>query len=170
VRRAHEDAYNALIALREQAAKSFELEDLTNIAYAVHESNKFADDLEKETRVFHDFLSKKVGALWVAGSSAPAPIRTEYVTTTPRVKKVATVPSKKKEPEQFARLMTSLGVPQELWNSDSESAALAIHWPGLMEEITRREAEGLPPLDGIDPTKMYTQFDLTHRGRKGVDS
>jgi hypothetical protein len=62
--------------------------------------------------------------------------------------------------------MSAAGAPPELVAAD----VLRPHWPHLVEWLSRRASEGLPPPPGIDPAQTYSLWNLRNlRARKGVN-
>ena len=142
--------------------------ELADIAYALRDTRDMAEDIRKRC----DALGKTAQNFACLGAVTlehGGTIGTEYVAATPSVKTVVSIPSRKKEPEAFAKLMDHLKVPRELWER-GEHAAMQPHWPGLMELVSERQANGLPMPPGIDPNKTYAEYSLRMRGRKEIDA
>lgn len=166
--RAHESLYTRVTQLKRQAASISDMKELADIAYALRETGKLVEDQEKELRVFRETLEKAACALW-SQQESHEPIRTAHVTATPDIKFAASVPSRKREPEAYVRMMQSLGVPSHLYTADEEQHPIVnIHWPGFVDYIARCTTEGLPLPDGVDPTKLNPIYKLILRGRKEV--
>ena len=142
--------------------------EVADIAYALRETRELAEDIRKRC----DALGKtaqNVGCLLAISSGNPNAIKTEYVTATPTVRDITSIPKRREQPEQFAALMQFLEVPKNLWDG-GEHAALSVNWPGLVELISKRSSDGLPLPPGIDPEKTYPEYSLRMLGKKEVDS
>lgn len=159
----HAKLHGLLLRLDKEVKNSHDLKELADIAYAVDEVRKLADDTRRESAAVNELSEKLCCALWtVMGSSEP--IRTATVTATPDSKLIATLPSRKKQPEEYKTLMIGLGMAPEAADQD----IFKPHWPGIMDHITRLASEGKPLPPGIDPGKTYTQYKLVFRAKKEV--
>lgn len=93
-------------------------------------------------------------------------IRTQHCTAKIAVKQYAKYPAKRRnDPDKFDKLMTSLGVPQDIIDSES----VRLNWEGFSNWFTKRQADGLPLPDGITVDDVYTEYDLATRKLKEVD-
>jgi hypothetical protein len=104
--------------------------------------------------------------VWVTKES-DEPIRTEYVTASPDVKQMVSLPRRRSNPEGYATLMRYLGIAQELWDVDEEShAAVSFHWPGMIDYVSTLLAQGKPLPPGVDPTSTYPVYKLGLRPKR----
>lgn len=154
-----------LTALERSLKDETDEKEHADTAYALREIAEFADAIRKQSE-FVKVLSERMACmLTIAIHQTAEPIRTEFCTASPKVRTVVTVPSRRKSPEQFASLMTFLGVPRHLWEG-GEHAVVETHWPGLIEYLGKLQAEGKPLPPGIDPNKTIAQYSLMIRGKK----
>lgn len=146
-------------------------EELADIAYAARESASLADENRKAWQMLTEKAQRTACILWLQDmTNAGEPIRTEHCTATPDVRVAVRVPSRKKDPERYARLMQWLGVPEALYTApEGESPAVDLHYMGIVRTATDMLAEGktLPPELNMGNTGQL--YFLKIRGRKGVD-
>lgn len=164
----HQVQFQKLNELLKITSSIKNLEELTDIAFSIRKSLDLVEDQRKELNRFVESLEKVIGALWVQNGDSE-PIRTDFVTASPRLKMVATVPSRHKDPEAYAKLMQFYNIPDHLWNvKEEDHPVVSIHWPGLVDDISERTMRGLPLPDGLDPSKMITLYKVTFRQRKEI--
>lgn len=159
------DAYERILEIRELTKAQTDMNELADWVYALRESYTFVDNLRKDIKAAMETCEKLACLFWIEMQDGD-PIKTEYVTATPKVKMIASIPSKKKDPEQYAKLMNFLGVDEKLYD---EIEVVRPHWPGFVEMVSQLAEKGLPLPDGIDPTKTFPQYSLIVRKQKGVD-
>lgn len=141
--------------------------DIVDLAYATNEMYKWADDVRKQLKQVHE-IAERVACLILVTKGVGESVKTEYCSASPHVKQMASVPSRKTKPEEFAKLMDHLGIPRQLWDVSDDDEVVRPHWPGLMAYLTRLGAEGKPLPPGVDPDKTYAVYSLLIRPRKGV--
>jgi len=167
IKQCHNECYGLVKELLASAPKN--QEELADIAYALNECTALLKDLGKITNGGSETCQKIACALW-SQAEQTQPIRTDHMTATPRIRYMATLPSRKKDPEGFAALMTHLGIPQYLWDvPEGQPVAAQLNWPGMVELLTQQAEQGLPLPKGVDPSKTYPVYALTIRGRKEVN-
>jgi hypothetical protein len=164
LRAAWEDVARLEVHASQAIKKCASLVDLADAAYCCREIEKTADDIRKRTIELGEIAQRLACVIEVA-SEEVEPIRTEYVTATPDVKLIASLPKRSTDPEGFAALMAHLGIPEHAWQG-GDHAPVQLHWKGLMERINRDSAEGKPLPPGVDPTKTYSEYKLCMRGGK----
>lgn len=142
-------------------------EEHADAAYAFRETHKLIDDVRKRLEDLRK-LSEKMACVIAAATFDADTIRTDYCSATPDVKPIASVPSRSRQPEEYAKLMSWLGVPEGLWSTNDDHAPIKPHWPGVMEMLDREMRAGRPLPPGIDPNKTYNEYKLVIRGKKGV--
>jgi hypothetical protein len=82
------------------------------------------------------------------------------------MKQYAKYPAKRRnDPDKFDKLMTSLGIPQDIIDSES----VRLNWEGFSNWFTKRQSDGLPLPDGITVDDVYTEYELATRKLKEVD-
>lgn len=163
----------------ESAPNDYEPNTLADVAVILAEAEKFAEDTNKEIKAFRKTMERLTVMKYLQDATLVMqgePIRTEYVTATPEMKTCAKIPEADKQPEEYAALMTYLGIDPVLWDKgkvltelgEEETEVTKINWPGFQSLVTRLQAAGLPLPDGIDPAKTYQLFSLRMRKRKGL--
>jgi hypothetical protein len=168
-RRAHETATTADGQLRPLIMGCADAVELADAAYALREAEGLLDDARKKLKELKS-LADKMACLVAATTLEGECIRTEYCTAVPMQRSLVRLPTWRKDPEQYRELMTFLGVPAELQGGgeDRQHAAVEMHWPGMMELMHRRMAEGKPLPPGVDPGRTTAEYSLTIRKKKGV--
>lgn len=143
-----------------------DMEELADLTYALREVFNYIDDMRKEISKTKQACERIACVLWSHKSDGD-PIRTPYCTGTPKVKMMASLPNKRREPEKYAALMTHLGIDPSLWKGEND--AVRVHWPGFVEHMTALAEKGLPLPAGIDVDKTYPVYSLTiKKGKKGI--
>lgn len=164
---AHRDGYRQLQELKKLCAVERDMKELADISYALLKSEQALVDLAKEIRMFKEIVDKSLCALWVQ-SGNPDPIRTEYVTASPGVKMMASLPRHNSDPERYAALMKYLGVKAEFSQGVDGKDLVRPHWPGFVEHLTQLAEQGKPLPPGIDADKTYPVYQVSLRAKKGV--
>jgi hypothetical protein len=157
-----------------EAKTNRKLEDFVDIAYAMREIAAFADELRKQAARVQDISEKVACLIWVEdsekdlGSGVDTVIRTDYATGTPQIQFMGRIPDKKKNPEEFRKLMEFFEVPALLYEGEG-SSAVKFHWPGLIDTISNLLAEGKPVPPGIDGENLFPVYSMHIRKRKAID-
>ena len=148
-----------------------DLKELADYAHAMHEAAQMLEGMEKKARQQRALAEQLACVIWVTQcpDGEPHNIKTEYVTATPRVTMIASVPKRSTQPEEFAKLMDYMGIPRHLWEGEGDAEVVRCHWPGLVTWLSRLAEEGKPLPEGIDISKTYPQYALTLRRRKSAD-
>jgi hypothetical protein len=164
----HEEAVRMCLTARNDAKKCADTEELADLAFACRKTCDFLTETMKLVRQL-GVLSEKIAAtVHIATCPNQRSIHTQYVVATPNVKVMASIPRPDSSPKEYAEMMEFFGVPENLWKGRTH-ALVKDHWPGVMEELTRLQAEGKPLPPGLDPEKSYAEYTLTLTGRKGPD-
>jgi hypothetical protein len=164
VRDVHAEVYAELQQVHKDCNECGDIKELADQAYALREIYKYADDIRKEAEQTKRQCERLACFIYVA-KNKDGPIRTPFATCTPTIKMMASIPSKRKEPERYHTFMSGLGLPDEIIAAD----ACRVHWPSFVEYYSRLQEEGRPTPPGIDVSKDYAVYSLTIRGQKGVD-
>ena len=169
IREMHHEQYEFILEAR-KALAGMQPAALADLAFMLRESNKLVDDMRKEQNNLQEQVEKVACVRWVQanlndGANAE-PIRGEFVTATPDVKKMASLPRRSTNPEAYDALMTYLGIPKDVVEKD----LMRCHWPAFTEHITELCAEGRPLPNGIDPSKTYDVYRLLLRKRADAPS
>ena len=175
----HPDAVRAYKKLREAFDEVSRLEvvfepyvkgltdknDLADAAYAARELETMADAIRKRAKANKE-LAERICCMICALTSDVDPIKTEFVTASPGIRTVASLPHRSTDRENYALLMDYLGIDRKHWEG-VEHACVQPHWPGVMEDINTLLAAGEPLPPGVDPSKTYAEYSLRMRGVKG---
>lgn len=156
-RRAHAAVLLKLHEVKTEFAGSGDMAELADAVYALKETEKLAEDVEKETRKLRELAEKLCCAAWL--SSDGDVIRTNYVSATPEVKQTMETP--KPGTEGYAALCAHFGV-----NPDSPYRP---HWPSMLEVVSADLAAGRPAPPGLNPEKTWTVFRVATRKKKAID-
>ena len=154
--RAHSALYASLSVVRDESRVSLDMLELVDTAFALRECHKFFDDLRKEAKRTQEMAEKLVCLLWIKGGGEEERLRTPYCTASPVIKTAVSIPSARRQPEQYEALMKDLGVPEALWRSD----VIRPHWPGFTEYASSLASNGRPLPGGVDPNKTYPIYAL----------
>lgn len=170
----HRELTPALDEAHEHTRTEKDLGELADIAYAMREIAKFADEIRKQADKVQD-TAGKLACLYWSEAQEMEPIKTKHCTGTPDVGLMVSIPNKRKDPENYAAFIEWLGIPRELAVYDNpedrdEHKPVDLHYNGVCEYLTKRLAAGgdMPP--GIDIEKTYSVFKLKIRKKKAVDS
>ncbi len=162
---AHSQVYLGVKALHEKVAACHDMVELTELAWTLKQSHKYADDMRKELERTQKTCERLACLLWTKTDGGP--IRSPSCTATPRVKMMASLPHRERDPEAYAALMSYLKIPPELWGDKDNYDVVRVHWPGFVDYLTEKIENGEPTPPGIDVTKTYPVYGLTMRGKRG---
>lgn len=141
--------------------------DMTDVAFASREISELCKEIVKLANQKQRF-AERMACLIAIAEANPNAYQTDYVTASPDIKTIVSIPKKSTHPEGFGKLMQYLGVPDELYSGEGDKEVVRPHWPGLVDRIARDLAEGKPMPPGTDPNKTYAEYKLKMRERKGV--
>lgn len=151
-----EEAYRQFANVA-QYAKTVENDpgELADTAVAIRECERMLHSLLKQVREIQNQAEAKAAlALTMKGEIE---IKTEFTSAKVSMKQTPRVPKQSQDPEAFAKLMDWLGVPEEVYEDrNGQGGAVHIHWPGFVEEFTRRRVNGEQLPDGVDPQSVRT--------------
>jgi hypothetical protein len=151
----HEELLNA--AYTEQ-----ELNEIADVKFVMRKIDDLLEEMHKRSKASNEVLDRLVCAKW-ALQETTEPVRTEYVTITPRIKLATKLP-KKGEPE-YEELMREFGVTDpDLLVNDS----VRPHWPGVMNYITELTALGKPLPKCIKQETTYPVYSTVVKEKKGL--
>jgi hypothetical protein len=162
----HREITEKMQKLKQVISMTKNMEELADIGLCLKDSQSYLDDLKSDNFKLLEVVNKVIGALWVQ-AGVDEPIRTDCVTASPKLQICATVPSRHKQPEEYAALMQHFGVAEEYWNTPKGTPpAIQIYWPGFVEytSMLAEQAKPLPP--GIDPSKTYSVYNVTYRATR----
>ena len=140
------------------------IENSADIDFALSKCHEMADESAKRLKKLNELSAAILCLKWMTSSTDGEPVRTELVTSTPRMTSMVQIPSKYKEPEMYKQMMMALGASEEAADED----IFRVHWPTLVEHIAVLEEKGLPMLPGVDPKKTYPVYKVTRRKRKEI--
>lgn len=166
VKEAHEEAYRCMRRLEEITKTCSDMSEQADTAYGMNECIKLLEDTRKHARRIKETAEKIGCAVWIKDGGDTKNIKTEYVTATPDIKMIASIPKQSTQPEAYNALMDWLQVPEEAREND----AIRPHWPGLVSHISDLAQQGKPLPPGIDFEKTYPQYSFSPiRGRKELE-
>lgn len=165
----HAWIYQQMVIVLEELKQPMEQADRVDSAFLLRETMLLLKDLQKETLHAGERYEEVVCALWAAsntGRDDERSVRGDLALGTPNSKPAPTLPSQKKEPEAFRKMMLGLGLDPdgEMFQMD----ALRLHWPGLCNVLGARMERGLPLPAGIDPKNVSVKYSLTLRKHPDV--
>lgn len=164
MKNAHQELYLDLIALRKTIRKPKKIEDLADSAYTLRKCFELANDLRKEFDGAKT-LAERTACLLAVSTDHFDTIRGELTTATPMCKQAAQIPSRSKNREEYNQFCEAMSIPLEL----AEQDVVRIHWPGVVEHLTRLQSNGERLPEGIDPNKTYPVYSLRCQPAAGVD-
>jgi len=165
----YREVYDELAKLADEVKDETELPEMVDAAFAMREAEKLAKRIQVRMKANQEQAERKACHDAIEVYNSIEPIRTEYATGTPDMEMNVRVPSRKKELQEYARMMEALGIPRELWDRGQEnSPAVDVHWPGMVSMITERAAAGLPLPEGLGPNRTSVMYRLNLRRRRGV--
>lgn len=162
---------DALRRLREAQAYvqsgSASCEEISDLCHLMRKTSELADDLRKEMDSARETSGEVAAITWTTLNATKKnlePIHGEISTGSIKLKMIPKLPSKKNDPEMYARLMKSLGLP-----ADAPAGVFSLHWPNLVEHLTAVVAKGGKCPDGIDPSSLHPKYTLETRGIHGTE-
>jgi hypothetical protein len=170
----HGDLYQMMGKLRRDAATTPTTKqgmgNLADMSYALKQTVKLCEDTRKELNQVIEAI-EKVCCVIHTQIQEPGPIKTEFVSATPKVKMSASLPHPIRNKEKFEALMKALNIEDRLWNvPEGEKPAIALNFLGFSELISSYLREGKPLPPGIEQETMFPIFSLIIRPRKEVDA
>lgn len=157
----HADTYEQITMARKRLA-GLSLEDLADCASVLNDLEKLADDTRKECRMLSELMQKTACVRWATSGSTEETIRGERCTATPTIREMRALPDRKRDPERYAKLMEHYGASQ----AAIDSGVLSLHWPSMVEYLSKRAEQGLPPPPGLEGSTTYEQYSLTIRKKR----
>lgn len=144
------------------ATKGLDLEALADMNLVLKRAEQICDHMRKAYKQLRQLSEQTTCALWVKQETGD-PVRTDYVTSTPEVKMVPKVPSKKENHEEYVAFMKALGAPDEA----IEHEVFKLSWPGLVEYTTERGRQGLPIPEGHEG-QTYNVYTTRLRQKRAI--
>jgi len=145
------------------------VEDVADFDLVCAKVNDLLQDAAKQTRALGRYSTKITCLVWQRNALETNnfdPIRTDYVTASPDVVQMPKVPSHRQDPEAYATLCRSLGMPDEA----IEDRTIQPHWPSLLEKVRKAMRQGLAPPAGLDPNVSFPEYSVRRltRGKKEI--
>lgn len=163
-----QQSYNSLITQVSELSGSLDQEpslmQLADVGYMAREAEKLANEVKKKLSALH-IKAQKVLCLRCLNAEQVEAVETDYCKATPDIKQKATPPTLKREPEAFKELMESLGVDPEYC---IEFEAVKPNYNGLNDLVTELTALGKPLPKGLSPGKVFDDYIVSYRRKKGV--
>ena len=163
----HTNTYAQLARLSASLQQETDVRVIADAAFAMREMGKLLHEVEVRINGVGDLAQRLACAIAIRDEIEE--IKTLHVVAKPDLKLNAKLPSPKNEPEEYAKLMRYLGVPEELWNVGPENRrAVDLCWPGMVEFLTAKAEHGEPLPAGVSAVDTKPLFRLMMRRRKGV--
>jgi hypothetical protein len=167
----HGELAQAFAELEAMADAEVVMTELADMAYAMREANDLLEDSAKHARKVKATASKRACMVWVAVSSSGDKIRTDWCTASPDML-ICVTPPKDDTPE-YTLMMEDLGVPIELYRpamdgEELKSPPLKFDYKGLAQFLTKRQGAGHPLPRGVNPVKVFNEFELNIRKKKSI--
>lgn len=164
--RMHRTLYSRMQAI-EGSTKNTPMKqhDRVDSIYLMRLLEELLDDTRKEIKRTKELLERITCITWAKDINSEPTIRGRLCRGKPDVSKAAKIPSKSKNPEEFAALMSSLNIPQDM----VELGVVKPHWPNLVQYLTAQSAEGKPFPPGIDPTTSFDVYKVTCTKNRNLD-
>lgn len=159
--------YQDIQGYREETSRLNSIQDQADLAYVVREIEKLLDDIRKEVGKLERQSHMLSAVLWLKDPTQLNEnlwIETDYCKAKPKIEKSPVLPKFKSEPEEYAKMMRFFGVKEEHIPLD----ILRVHWKNMKEFINGRLVEGYSTPPGIDPDKLFTDYTLSIRKKKGI--
>lgn len=161
--KAHMALESKFVDLRALINSQATIIDQADADYAISKISELLDDSAKKMRALLTLSEQLLTIRWVM-TDCTEPVRTMYVTSSPKMTEMPKIPSQKKAPDAYNKLMSELGVPDQLTATD----AVRPHWPGLCTLVETLAAEGKPLPESLQHAETYPVFKCTRRKKKGV--
>lgn len=168
----HEETYKTLLILRALATKpEVYLPELIDCCFVVKEISRLADDLRKELNGVIKSIAKTMCTQFLSqmeninNPEDPTPLRGQLATGSPKVRRMASIPNMRSDPENYMKLMKALG-----FTEDAVKMNIArIHFPTLTKLVIERDENGVALPPGLENATLYPEYSVMLRGRKGID-
>lgn len=147
---------------------------LTDLCYLLRKTEDIVDGSRKELANAKDMTAATVGAMHTVaavkalqeGLTPNKSVIGRLAVGTPRSTVVANLPAK--QSDDMVKLVSALMQDYPTAKDIVDADVLRIHWPSLVEILTKRQEEGLTPLPGIDPSTVKSRHTLVCRERSQV--
>ena len=142
LRKIHGEYYSEVLTIRETIKRGQLMkEELADVALIAREMMALADDTRKECSYTREMAERSACMLWVTEHTAnpgnAEPIRGKYAIGSPKVGQMATLPRPDSNPEAYAALLDSLGIPPGVRH------LVRPHWPDMVDYFTLLAGEGV---------------------------
>lgn len=138
------------------------LEDCVDAVYAIRESVNYLEQVRKDLEKLSGILQQVTCISLI--SRHKKSYKTDYCTATKKSSVSYGIPTKKKEPEKYVELMSSLGIPADVIRDE----LVRVHWPAFKEYCANLQEKGEQPPVGIDPSKGTAHFSLSIRRNRDI--
>lgn len=162
IRDTHQGVYILAERMRSEVTKTVNLADLADTAFFAYKCAELVDDMRKELNKLNELASKMaclVHMKHLEGGAKDEPIRTPYCTATPECTMQVKLPTRKNDPEAFAKFMEYYKIPRELWDTE-ETEVFRPHWPGIQARISQDLAAGRPVPPGVNTATATGVFKM----------
>lgn len=161
----HRRALEDMIHVVSEFRKSTDLSEMADTAFVLKEVAALADHIRKECNRELALLSQIFTAMWAMSPEVDGKaVSTDYCTVYPDPVKRAAIPSFTKSPDEYALLMRDIGIPENV----IKDGLVMLHWDRYGDYLTNLERTGAPPIEGSRAQRLYTEFRLRIRRKRGV--
>lgn len=144
-----------------------DMNETVDTAYALKECFDLAEDTLKTLRAIKGLIDRLACTMMVRDNIV-AGYETEYCLCTAKCKVSISIPSRSKNPEKFLEIMRSVGVPENLLGDDETPECCRLHYPGIVEKVSKMLAAGEPLPLAFQEIPQYTEYKVRITPRKGV--
>lgn len=159
----YDNSFRSITVARESLKAKGDLTqgDRADIGLILKKTEVMLHDLEKEARKIRELYEKVICAIYAHESltngpeATPKSIKGELGLATPNAPRfVPKLPSQKKEPKAYTRLLQAMGVPNEM----AATGVFHMHWPTLVEYVSEQKAKGvdIKAFEGLDETVLHS--------------
>lgn len=158
----------AFLAEVREVAKHRELTltEYADMVYVLKQVHLMHEEMRKELRAVFELCEKIGVAMWIDEDTGETPIRGEFTSSTPEIRPATSIPTLKNDPENYAKLMEYLGIPESTYRN----GIIQPYFPEMMQHIKVLMMEGKPLPPGIKSDQVnQSVFSFVSRKKKGVD-
>lgn len=162
VMKAIEDIQNAVNEADQDLKDTVCVEEQADLEFVLYKCDQLISEFRKtverarKRRVY-------IMCIHFANTGRTEPVRTDYVTASPRVTYMPRLPSASNTNQrgEYQELLRTFGVPEEAIVQD----LFRPHWPSFFEYVKQCEETGKPLPHGVMPER-FPQYEVTHRSTK----
>lgn len=155
-------------AASQAVTESMPMEEAADAEFVYYKAVQLIEEFLKENRAAQKRYCYFTCIKFIAAASLNpnlGNVKTDYVTATPDVTMMPRIPSETnpKEREEYHTFLAHFGINAEA----VQFGVVRPHWPGVLEMIKERQANGQPLPPGTIATQTFPQYSIRHTPRKG---